>query len=90
MLVNSIFSRNLMFLAKFTFVATRVIQLLDFVVRELTVDIVAPSLTSFAQHVVVLVEVWPSVIDLVMVAETRISIMQNYNRRCVYIIFCTG
>ncbi len=65
-----------MFLAKFAFVTTWMIKLLDFIMRVMTVGIITASFADFfTLHVIIAFEIRPSVVFLVMIKETRIFIM---------------
>lgn len=65
-----------MVLTELTLVSTRVVQLLDLVVRVLAVGgVAALSISLLAEDVVVLVEVGPSVVALVVVVEAEVLVV---------------
>ncbi len=60
-------------LAEFGFVATGVVYLLDFVMREVARLVIA--LCSGTELVTVYLEIWPSAIGLIVVIHTSFSLM---------------
>lgn len=65
-----------MVLTELTLVSTRVVKLLDLVVRVLAVSgVAALSVGLLAEDVVVLVEVGPSVVALVVVVEAEVLVV---------------
>jgi hypothetical protein len=76
-------------LAELALVATGVVQLLDLVVGVGAVRVTAASLThAFTLDVVIGVDVGPSVVFRVVVAEAQILVVVVYVREA-YIPFCT-
>ena len=64
-----------MLLTKFAFVTTWMIKLLDFIMRVMTVRIIAASFADFfTLHVIIGFEIRPSVVFLVVKKETRKTI----------------
>lgn len=74
--IRCIFSRKLMLLTEFTFVTTRMIKLFYFIVRIMAVWVITSSLTHlFTLHMIINIEVWSSIVFLIVVEEARIFIM---------------
>lgn len=77
--ITCIFSRNLMLFTVLTFITTRMIQLLNFVVRVWAIHISASSNIKFcALYMIIAFEVGPSVIFLVVIIYAKVFIVSTY------------
>lgn len=74
-----------MLFTKFTFVTTRMVELLDFIVRELAILAEAAAPVDFlALDMIVFVEIGAAVVLLVVVVEAGVLVMTVYMKREVH------